>query len=422
MGDAIKMRIKEIKKLRVIHKVIEGSITQGVAAQILGITARQVRRLESAVRKEGDTGIIHKSRGRSSNRKIAKEIREAVIELYRGKYRGFGPTLFEEEVEEYEGIKVSKETIRKWLITEGLWGKKRRRRRHRQWRQRRECLGEMIQIDGSHHDWLEGRGETVVVMGYIDDATNRVYGRFYDYEGTIPAMDSFKRYTEAYGLPQSVYVDKHTTYRSNKSLSIEELSGIERPMSQFERALEELGVEVIHAHSPQAKGRIERLFGVFQDRVIKEMRLKGIKTKAEANKFLESYLPRYNKRFMKKAINPTDVHVKLPIEVDLDRYLCIKEERTIRRDNTISYKSKLYQIKDPIRVKRVTVEERIDSTIHITSKGKELSYEVIKQRQETKKTKVKTLKTKTRYVPPSDHPWRRFHYGSNNKNKGSAKY
>ena len=265
------------------------------------------------------------------------------------------------------------------------------------------------------------RGARLVLMGYIDDATNRVYARFYDYEGTMPAMDSFKRYTEIYGLPQSIYVDKHTTYKSNRALSIEEeLSGIEKPMSQFERALDELGVEVIHAHSPQAKGRIERLFGVFQDRLIKEMRLEGIKTKEGANKFLISYLPKYNKRFMKKALNPTDVHVKLPGEVDLDRYLCIKEERTLRKDNTISYNNRLYQIEDTIRAKKVRVEERIDCSIYITSKGRELSYKEIMERPEKKEMKAKTLKIKTRYVPPKDHPWRRFHYGRNYKS--SVKY
>ena len=421
MEDIIKMRIRELKRLRVIERVIEGSISQAEAGLILGITARQVRRLKVAVIREGARGVIHKSRGRVSNRKISEEIRQKVIGLYKAKYSGFGPTLFSEKIREGEGIRVSDETIRKWLISAGYWNKKRRKKAHRQWRQRRDCLGEMIQVDGSHHDWLEGRGDKMVLMGYIDDATNRVYARFYDYEGTMPAMDSFKRYTKLYGLPQSIYVDKHTTYKSTRALSIEEeLAGIEKPMSQFERALEELGVEVIHAHSPQAKGRVERLFGVFQDRLIKEMRLEGIKTKEEANEFIKSYLPKYNKRFMKKALNPTDVHLRLPSEVDLDRYLCIKEERTLRRDNTISYSNRVFQIEDTVRAKKVTVEERIDGSINITSKDKALKLKEIKERPKKKETEVKTLNMRKRYIPPKDHPWRRFHYGRNYKS--SVKY
>lgn len=414
--DIIVMRVIELRKLKVIQDAISMKITQIAAAVILGLSERQVGRLVKAVRKEGERGIVHKSRGRPSNHKLSEDVRGKIIELYKEQYHDFGPTLATEKLKEIDGISISEETLRKWLIKEGLWKKKRKRKEHRQWRERKECLGEMVQMDGSHHDWLEGRGPELVLMGYIDDATSKVFARFYDYEGTMPAMDSFKQYIEVNGLPQSVYVDKHSTYKSQGKLTIEEeLAGIEEPMSQFERALEELGVEVIHAHSPQAKGRVERLFGTFQDRVIKEMRLKGIKTKEEANDFLEWYLPRYNERFSRPPANETDVHVRLAKNFDLNSYLCIKTERTVRKDNTISLDSKLYQIEETVRTKKVTIEERVDGSLRIASNGGQLRYRQIEERPKNEKTE-KTLKPRKRYIPPKDHPWREWqNRGSNQK-------
>jgi hypothetical protein len=265
----------------------------------------------------------------------------------------------------------------------------------------------MVQLDGSHHDWLEGRGSKLVLMAYIDDATNTTYARFYDYEGTMPAMDSFKGYVRKYGLPISVYLDRHTTYKSSKKLTQwEEVEGIEL-LSQFERALKELGLEVIHALSPQAKGRVERLFGVLQDRLVKEMRLRDIKTKDEANKFLEEYLPRYNERFKVCPANETDAHVRLPGHVDLDNYLCIKRTRTVRKDNTIALDGRLYQIEERSG-KKVVVEERIDGTLRIISKGASLRYKEITERPEQKLVAKTDMRVHNRPQKPSnDHPWKR---------------
>lgn len=405
--DIIMLSLKELKRLKVIQDVINKRITQVAAAAIIGLSERQIGRLAKAVHKEGDRGIIHKSRGKPSNRKIAEETKDKVLRLYKEKYHDFGPTLASEKLEE-EGIRISEETLRNWLIKEGIWKPKRKKKLHRQWRERKECFGEMIQMDGSHHDWLEGRCPELVLMAYIDDATSRVFARFYDYEGTMPAMDSFRLYVEENGLPQTLYADKHSTYKSQRKLTIEEeLEGVEEPMSQFERALDELGVEMIHAHSPQAKGRIERLFATFQDRVIKEMRLKGIKTKEEANEFLKSYLPEYNKKFSKQPANETDVHVRPPKDLDLNNYLCIKTERTVRKDNTISHESKLYQIEERVNTKKVVVEEHIGGTLHITNKGLLLRYKEIEERPKKEK-KEKTLKPRKQYIPPKDHPWRRY--------------
>lgn len=406
--DIIMLSLKELKRLQVVQEVVKKRITQVSAAAIIGLSERQICRLAKAVRKEGAHGIVHKSRGKPSNRKISKEVRDNALRLYGEKYHDFGPTLASEKLKEEDGIRISEETLRKWLIKEGLWKQKRKRKGHRQWRERKECLGEMVQMDGSHHDWLEGRGPKLVLMAYIDDATSWVFARFYDYEGTMPAMDSFRLYTEENGLPQSLYADKHSTYKSQRKLTIEEeLEGTGEPLSQFERALDELGVEMIHAHSPQAKGRIERLFATFQDRVIKEMRLKGIKTKGEANEFLKSYLPEYNKRFSKHPANETDVHVRPPKEVNLSNYLCIKTERTMRKDNTISHESKLYQIEERVNTRKVVVEEHIDGTLRITSKRLLLRYKEIEERPK-KEEKEKTLKPRKRYIPPKDHPWKRY--------------
>jgi transposase len=402
------MSLRELKRLKVIHEAIERHITQNKAALMTGLSERQVRRLVRGIREEGERGIVHKSRGKPSNRQMPEKVKEKVLKLYSKKYPGFGPLLATEKLKELDGIIISDETLRKWLMEAGLWKRRRKKSSHRRWRVRKECFGEMVQMDGSHHDWLEGRGPKLVLMGYIDDATGNVFGRFYDYEGTLPAMDSFKGYVRRYGLPQSVYLDRHSTYKSTKRLTPEEeLRGQSSPMSQFERALEELGVEVIHANSPQAKGRVERLFGTLQDRLVKEMRLVGVKTKEEGNGFLKEYLPTYNRRFRVLAANETDVHVKLPRHFNLDRQLCIKTERTVRNDNTVAHNGRLYQIEGKVKTRKVAVEERVDGSLHITSDGVGLKYKEIRERPK-RETGAKSAKTRKPYVPPKDHPWRRF--------------
>ena len=252
-----------------------------------------------------------------------------------------------------------------------------------------------------------------MLMGYIDDATGRVFGRFYDYEGTIPAMESFRRYIETYGLPMSVYLDKHTTYKSTAKASIEEQLNGSPALSGFERAMKELGVEVIHAHSPQAKGRIERLFGTFQDRLIKEMRLRGIRTIEEANRFLEEYLPGYNKRFAVCPKGKDNLHRAVGKGVDLDGILCIKTERTLRNDFTVAHNKKLYQVEDKLRGSKVMVQDRLDGSLVMTYKGQRLRFKEITARP-VKEQKEQSLVVRIRKppTPPPDHPWRRsFKFG-----------
>lgn len=397
--DIIMLRQRELKRLHVIRKVIEGTLTQRDAAGLILLTERQVRRIVARMREEGDEGICHKSRGKPSHRKLP--FKQRIVELYRQQYPDFGPTLFTEKLEEHEGITVSRETVRTWLMEEDLWKKHRKRKAHRQWRERKEHYGEMLQLDGSHHDWFEGRGPRCVLMGYIDDATGRVYGRFYDYEGTIPAMDSLERYVTEYGIPMSVYLDKHTTYKS--WVRRDEFREVE-PISQFGRALSELGVRMLFAHSPRAKGRIERLFNTFQDRVVKEMRLKGVNTIEEANRFLVSYLPVYNGRFSVMPKEKEDLH--RTVSVDLDTVLCIKTERTLKNDHTIKLNGKLYQVKDNIRAKRVVVEELIDGSMRIRHKGVRVVFHEIVERPDKPGKERPYLPKGKGHRPPLDSPWR----------------
>lgn len=409
--DIIMISQREIKRLHVIHKVLDKRLKQVEAGDILQISSRQVRRIVKRIRVKGDEGIGHKLRGKASNRRLPKKVKEKVIRLYKERYKGFGPTLAVEKLEEIDRIKISKEALRIWLIESGDWKKVRKGRVHRKWRERKGYIGEMIQMDGSHHDWLEGRGPKLVLMAYIDDATNRIYARFYDYEGTVPAMDSFQQYIKKYGIPMSVYLDRHSTYKSTGKPTIEDELSNRMPMSQFERGLKELGVRVIHASSPQAKGRIERLFGTLQDRLIKEMRLKGIKTKEEANEFLSHYLPIYNKKFSFKAVKEGDLHRAIPDSLDIDKILCIKTKRSVRNDFTIAHDKKLYQIEDRIMGKEVVVEERTDGSMLITYNDRILKFKEITSRPVIDKAleqRVIKSKPKKVYIPPKDHPWRKY--------------
>lgn len=410
--DIIMISKREIKRLGVIKKVIHEGFKQVEASEILELSPRQISRLVIRVKEEGEVGVVHKLRGKKSNRRIDEKQKRLVLEKYEKQYQGFGPTLFCEKLFEIEKIKISDETLRNWLIESGHWEKRRKRDNHRQWRERRSYYGQMQQMDGSHHEWLEGRGPKLVLMAYIDDATGRVYCRFYEYEGTLPAMDSFWRYIRKYGLPQSVYLDKHSTYKSPGKATIEEELKGEKPLSQFERALKELGVKVIHANSPQAKGRIERLFETLQDRLIKEMRLMGIKTLEEANRFVEGYLPIFNKKFDVLATGKGDLHMKLPCGTNLDRVLCIKTQRSLRNDFTVTHNKRLYQVAENIKTNSVTVEEKVNGSLKIYYKDRSLKYKEIL----TMPVKVKEIKLSDspivlpgkKWIPPPDHPWRRF--------------
>ncbi len=405
--DVLTMRPKELTRLHVIKKVVAGEVKQVEASELLGMSERQVRRLVRRVERDGDRGVIHRSRGRASNRAYRDKLKGKVIALYEKKYGDFGPTLFTEKLREREGIEVGTQTVRNWLLGAGVWERVRTSRRHRQWRERKRYFGEMVQMDGSHHDWLEGRGPELVLMAYIDDATNRVMARFYDYEGTLPAMDSFRRYVRRRGLPMSIYLDKHTTYKSPAKPTLEDRLAGRQPQSQFERAMRELGVQVIHAHSPQAKGRIERLFRTLQDRLVKEMRLEGIGSKDEANRFLGKYLAVHNQWRSQEALG--DMHRPLPAGTDLGPVLCIRTKRVLRNDGTIVHNKMLYQLLESIRPPYVFVEERLSGRMYLTYRGESLKYRKLTAAplKAPPKRGVPRKRNPRGHLPPKDHPWKR---------------
>ena len=403
----ITMSQKELKRLHIIRKVIEQTLTQIKAGEILGLCTRQVRRILKKVRQGGDRGIVHETRGKPSNNQINPKTKEKALKLYQTKYPDFGPTLATEKLREINKIKISDETLRRWLIDKRIPYKIRKPRPHRRWRPRKECFGQMLQMDGSHHDWLEGRGPWLVLMAYKDDAQGEVFAKFYDYEGTLPALDGLKGYIDKYGIPQSIYLDKHTTYKSPAKPTIEDELNDRAPLSQFAKACQELGITLIYAHSPQAKGRIERQFRTFQDRLIKELRLKGAKTLKAANEVLEDYLPVYNKRFRITPASKTDLHRPLPQGLNLNSIFCIKEKRVLRNDFTISYESKLYQVTERLRAKTLTVREHLDGSIRLYHNEKPVLFEEIKRRLK-RKTPRKIRKPRVYYQPTKYHPWKRL--------------
>lgn len=406
--DRIVMSARELRRVHVIRQVLEKQLPQGKAGEALGLTTRQIRRLLQRMRAEGDRGLAHRGRGKPSNRRIREPVKATVLRLYETRYGDFGPTLAVKQLAERHGITLSAETLRRWLCARGIDHFTRRKRPHRAWRLRRAHRGELVQLDGSHHDWLEGRGPRCVLMAYIDDASSRVFARFYEYEGTLPALDSFQRYVKRYGIPLAVYADKHTTYRSPAEPTVEEqLAGV-KPTSQFGRALADLGVELIPAHSPQAKGRIERLFHTLQDRLIKEMRVAGIATLADANRVLPAWLAQYNRRFAVQPAQATDLHRPLPAGTDVRAVLAVKTRRVLRRDWTVAHGGQLYQIHDRLRATHVLIEERVEGTLRILHHDRPLTYQLLSARPRPVVPPPRRWIPQPPVTPRATHPWNRF--------------
>lgn len=377
MEERICLSRKELKRLDLANRFLRREISRGQVAELLGVTQRQVSRIAARVSVDKEKGAVHRSRGRRPNNHIREEPKKKALKICRERYVEFGPTLASEKLEELNGITVSRETLRQWMMEAELPYRGRRRKPHRQWRERKAHFGEMVQMDGSRHAWFEKRGPECTLMGYIDDATGKVFGRFYEYEGTVPAMDGFRRYVAENGLPASVYLDRHSTYKGHGEATLaEELNG-EGPLSQFERALKELSVQVIHARSPQAKGRIERLFGTFQDRVVKEMRLENVASITEGNQFLEKYLKTFNGRYRREARGCQNLHRGKPSYQAMLRILSVREERSVRNDSTVWHDGRIYLLKDRTWSKKVVMEKRMDGRLVIRDRNRELVYEDI---------------------------------------------
>lgn len=389
--EVLIMSNREIDRLRVVRRVLEREYSWQEAGKQLGLCIRQIGYICARVRREGNKGVIHRLRGRPSNRKLSEVLREKVLKIVRGRYWDFGPTFANEKLLERHRIEISTETLRSWMVADGIWEKKRQRVRHRAWRERRSCVGELVQVDGSLHKWFEERGGWCVLIAYIDDATSQVmHAEFAESEDTLTLMRTSRKYVEKYGRPVAFYVDKDSIFKTNREPNIEEQLKDERPSTQFTRAVGELGIGVICADSPQAKGRIERLFKTFQDRLIKEMRLRGISTIEDANRFLhEEYLKIHNERFAKEPANHADAHRPLLATHKLDEVFSIRTGRTLLNDYTIRLKRQFYQLLEKQQVilrpkAKIVAEERLDGSIHLRFKDKYLDYKLIPKNTEAK--------------------------------------
>ena len=366
-------------RLKVLHEVGKGHLTQKQAGEQLGVTERWVRKLVARMGKEGDEGILHRLRGRASNRKIEEKTRQQAVQVVKAKYHDFGPTLASQYLAQKDGIQVNKETLRQWLIEAGVWKRKRRRVEEvHEWRPRRSCRGELVQWDTSEHDWLEGRGEKLYLIAMIDDATSQMTARFVTHDSTAENLRVLKRYLEQRGRPLAFYTDKAGLFQVNRPASREEELAGEEARTQIGRALEELGIEWIAAHSPQAKGRVERCFGTLQDRLVKGLRVAGARTLEEANAYLEAeFLGEWEERFTVEARNPTDAHRRLGREHDLGAILSQVESRVVTNDYTLRFEGQSYRIArqgitSGLRGSRVRVERRLDGTVAVRFRGRYL--------------------------------------------------
>jgi transposase len=368
----------ELRRLEVLRDVDRGGLPVGAAAQLLGRSERQVWRLLKAFRAEGASGLISKKRGRPSNRKTATAIRSAVLWIVRQNYADFGPTLAAEKLAGEHGFAFSSETLRKWMITEGLWlDRKQRRRRVHQPRHRRECVGELVQVDGCEHWWFEDRGPQCTLLVFVDDATSRLmHLQFVESESTFAYFHAARAYLEAWGKPVAFYSDKHGVFRVNHPGA---LGG--DGMTQFGRALHALNIDIICANSSPAKGRVERAHKTLQDRLVKELRLAGAATLAEGNALLPGFIADYNVRFAKPPANSKDLHRPLRAGDDLEDAFAWKEERTLSQALTLQYDKVLFILEPSEQAKtaigkRVTVVDYPDGRLSIRYRGVELAYRI----------------------------------------------
>jgi hypothetical protein len=421
--EQLTMSNYEADRLKVIQNTIDGLFTWPQAAEILSVSERQVGRLCAKVRKEGNRGIIHGLKGRPSNNRLEEGLWDKAAGLVKQYYPDFGPTFAQEKLFENHSVRISVNTLRKVMIGEGLYRPKPYKPRHRKWRERRHCVGMLVQLDGSEHAWFEKRGPKCALLIFIDDATSRIlYGRFISVEDTENLMACAKAYLKLHGRPVAFYVDKDSIYKINRQASIDEELRDETPLSQFTRAMGELDVQMIFADSPQAKGRVERGFRTHQDRLVKELRLAGICDMESANKFLETYIPKHNAKFAVAPASPANAHRALLRTHKLDAILCSKLNRTVANDYTLRYRNKFLQLaaEQPVRVRPgsvVTVEERLDGGLHLRLRGAYLRYKALEKPPyrgyyATNKSRLREMArpSKGSCVPAKDHPWRRFNW------------
>jgi len=415
------MSNREITRLEVMQRLKEKRLTQKEAARMLGITSRQVKRLFRAYKAQGAGGLVSRRRGKLSNNRLDAEIIQEAIDLIYERYRDFGPTLAHEKLTEVHGLRLSRESVRRVMIEEEIWKpKKARKPAVHPMRERRACFGELVQIDGSDHAWFEGRGAKCTLLVFIDDATGKLLELWFVPEETFFAYcEAARHYFERYGKPVAFYSDKHGIFRVNQPQTIGKGQGL----TQFGRAMQELDIQILCANSPQAKGRIERANQTLQDRLVKEMRLRGISDMEAGNAYLPEFREDFNRRFAVVPRSSHDAHRPLLPTDNLDRILTHQEKRTLTKNLTVHYDKVIYQIQTPrptyaMHNAPVTVCENAQGEITILYKDQPLDYTLYhKAQRQAEVVTTKTLDHQLRQPKPpaANHPWRQYGLHLNGK-------
>ena len=413
------MTNKESQRHAIITKLIANKINGTQAAKQLKLSIRQTKRLKACVIKDGIKGTIHKLRGKAGNNKLPEGTLEKAKKYIEENYSDFGPTFAQEKLKDDHQLKIGISTVRKLMIEEKFFipRPKKKSSEYRAWRERKECFGEMGQFDGSYHAWLEDRADECCLLANIDDATGKVTLKF-DTNESIPCVFEFwKEYVKTKGKPVAIYLDKYSTYKINHKSAVDNKDAL----TQFQRAMETLGINVITAHSPQAKGRVERLNETLQDRLVKELRLRKIDNMEDANVFLKEYEKIFDNKFGVKARKKGDLHVPLTKKEleNLDAIFSVHSKRLVRNDYTIQFKKQWVQLAQlqptgVLRKDNVLIEERLDGSLHISLRGKYLNFEILPNRPEKTKVLLPMLTSvKSDWKPPVNHPWRRYQINNN---------
>jgi hypothetical protein len=417
MQNIIIMTNKESQRYEIINNLINNKLNGTQASKQLNLSVRQTKRLKAKVIKEGIKGIIHKNRGKESNRKLDEELKNKVIKIIKEKYPDFSSQLTYEKINEVHNIKISYSSIRRVRINEKLNKVKKRKEntKHFSQRERKEYYGELVQFDGSYHNWFEGRNEEKeqCLLLSVDDATGDMIPKFDKNEGIEAVFNYWKEYIQNKGKPIAIYIDKFSTYKVNHKNAVDNQEFI----TQFQRAMKELDIQVIFANTPQAKGRVERMNETLQDRLIKEMRLAGISNVQQANEFIKNFTLEFNKKFNVSAKKKGDLHRKITKKENLNSIFSIKNKRKVRNDFVVQYKNRFFQLNElqPITIYRkdeVIIEEHLDNSIHICKKEKYLNFKELpyKPKKEIKLMLPAITTHKSNYIPPTDHPWRNYQF------------
>jgi len=421
MEGLLVMSAKERERLKIFLRVKRGELQQKEAAALSGLDYRHLRRLYQRYCKQGDRGVVHQGRGQPSNRARSAAFKASVLARYQERYPDFGPTLAAEKLT-LDGLEVDHETLRGWLMKAGLWQRRRKRKRHRSWRERRAHFGELVQLDGSHHQWFEKRAGKCCLMNMVDDAQGTTLSWLAEEETIFAAMSLLWQWIERYGIPQSLYTDKKNVYVVDEKTRAKAADSGEEVLTQFGRACQQLGIKIITAHSPQAKGRVERNHGTYQDRLVKEFRLVELSTIAEGNAFLQDrYCEQLNEKFAVVPRSAVDFH-RSAKGYDLASIFCIEEERTLTADWIVRFENQFYQLqplrKAQVAKGKVRVRRYLNGELHFCYQERDLIYILLPERPKPKpavkminKKRGAESRTSEQYIPPANHAWRSFQFG-----------